>query len=61
MEAKYAVLTSFTDLEDDEHLYLAGKDHYPRDGYTPTDGRITQLQGAKNKLKKPIISKEPVA
>jgi hypothetical protein len=52
---RYGVLISFRDALDDEHMYCAGKDSYPRKGLVPTKARIAELQGSKNKLGKPII------
>lgn len=56
---KYDVLVSFTDPEDGNTVYWAGKSLYPRDGYEPTSDRITYLQSGKNKFKKPVIASRP--
>ena len=40
MDEKYRVIKTFKDLEDDEHVYIANKDIYPRDGLEPTKKRI---------------------
>lgn len=53
---RYEVLVSFTDPEDGATVYRAGKDLYPRAGYTPTEDRVAYLQSNKNKLKRPVIS-----
>ena len=52
----YDVLATFTDDKDNGRIYQAGKDKYPREGYTPHDDRIAYLQGSDNKLKRPVIS-----
>ena len=50
----YKAIVNFTDLQDGSHGYSVG-DVYPRDGYTPSDGRVKELAGASNKLGKPVI------
>lgn len=50
----YRVLTSFTDLQDCNHIYDKG-DIYPRDGYAPTGERVAELLGSENRLKIPLI------
>lgn len=52
----YEVLISFTDPEDGMTVYQAGKDRYPRPGYTPTEERLTYLQSDKNKFKQPVVA-----
>ncbi len=54
--AKYDVLVSFTDPEDNGAVYWAGKDAYPRAGYAPTEDRIAFLQSSRNRFKRPVIS-----
>lgn len=56
MISKFDVLVSFTDLEDKNTVYWAGKSQYPRDGYEPSAERIAFLQSNKNAFKKPVIS-----
>jgi len=56
---QYDVLISFTDPEDNRTVYRAGKDKYPRNGYTPSEERIAYLQGDENKFKAPVISSKP--
>ena len=56
--AKYAVLVSFTDPEDKDTVYWAGKDTYPRAGYEPTEERIAYLQSSNTAFKKPVIAKK---
>ena len=66
----YKVITHFHDLQDVEkktkdgpiyHEYNEG-DVYPRDGYTPSQGRIEELSGSHNNFHSPIIeSDEPEA
>ena len=58
---KYDVLVSFTDSEDKTapkgaNVYHAGKNQYPRDGYTPPEKRLACLLGNENKLKRPVIA-----
>ncbi len=57
MEEKYKVINSFRDLEDDEHVYIANKDIYPREGLEPTKKRIKELTSNKNKIGKILIKK----
>jgi hypothetical protein len=64
MNNKYEVLASFTDGEDKaakngENSYYAGGE-YPREGHTPSEGRIKTLQGSDNRLNKPVIASKPV-
>lgn len=54
----YAVLADFTEPDDGMHIYRAGKDRYPRNGYDPSDERIAYLQSNKNALGKPVIAKK---
>ena len=50
----YRVIVPFTDLQDDNYKYKVG-DVYPRKGYTPSNNRIKELSGDKNKLGKSLI------
>lgn len=54
----YEVLVSFTDPEDKNTVYWAGKDQYPRAGYTPTEERVAFLQSTKTRFKRPVIAKK---
>lgn len=51
---RYIVLSEFADLQDGKHVYGIG-DEYPREGYSPTAERITELSSGKNLLQKPLI------
>ena len=53
--AKYIVVKDFTDLQDDNHVYMAGDDLYPRDGYEPSEERIAELSTDKNKRGEVLI------
>lgn len=57
MEEKYKVIYSFKDLEDNEHIYVANKDVYPREGLEPTKKRIKELSSTKNQIGKVLIEK----
>lgn len=57
---KYKVLTSFCDKDDNGCVYWAGSE-YPREGYEPSEERISCLQGEHNPLKTPVIAKAPEA
>ena len=57
MEENYRVIYSFKDLEDNEHIYIANKDIYPREGLKPTKKRIKELSSAKNQIGKVLIEK----
>ena len=50
----YKVICTFTDLQDNRHVYLCG-DVYPREGVQPSNKRISELLGADNRLNKPLI------
>jgi hypothetical protein len=54
----YEVLVSFTDPDDKNTVYSAGKDQYPRAGYTPTEERVAFLQSAQNRFRRPVIAKK---
>lgn len=48
------VVKKFTDLQDGNHVYNVG-DVYPREGYTPSEERITELASDKNRQGTPLI------
>ena len=50
----YKAIVNFTDLQDGSRGYSVG-DVYPRDGYTPTKKRISELLNTNNRLGKPVI------
>ena len=52
--AKFKVIKSFTDLMDNEHVYLAGDD-YPREGLAENPERIKELSGKGNRQGTPLI------
>lgn len=52
----FEVIKYFTDLQDNNFVYKVG-DKYPRDGATPTEGRIKELLSDKNRQKVPLIKK----
>lgn len=52
----YRVIKFFTDIEDKEHAYHVG-DPYPRVGYEPSEKRIEELSGFKNRMREPLIEK----
>ena len=51
----YKVITNFTDLQDDNHKYIAG-DTFPRSGYEPSPERLKELSTSKNRRGKPVIA-----
>lgn len=57
----WRVIHHFTDLQDSDHPYNAG-DEYPRQGLSVSDERISELSGAHNKQRTPLIEEvaEPV-
>ena len=57
MNMTYKVITNFTDLQDDNHKYIAG-DKFPRDGYEPSPERLEELSTNKNRRGKPVIAKD---
>lgn len=57
MQEKYKVVYTFKDLEDNEHIYIANKDIYPREGLKPSKNRIKELSSTKNKIGKVLIEK----
>ncbi|HBI2160378.1 TPA: hypothetical protein KZH84_002710 [Listeria monocytogenes] len=52
--SKYVVLKSFSDLEDEKHIYRKG-DKYPFRG-KPKKPRIAKLMSSDNKLGEPLIT-----
>lgn len=52
----YKALTTFTDLQDDNHRYHAG-DTFPREGLEVSDERLEELSSDKNRRHKPVIEK----
>lgn len=54
----YKVIEDFTDLQDKMYTYTVGMT-YPRDGYIPTEKRISELSGTRNKLGRPVIELIP--
>lgn len=55
---KYRVIKMFTDLQDKEYAYQVG-DTYPREGLSPTNERIAELSGNRNRQGKPLIEAIP--
>jgi hypothetical protein len=53
---KYLVIKSFTDMQDNNHKYLAG-DIFPREGFSVSDERLEELSTDKNRRKEPMIKK----
>lgn len=51
---KFVVIKSFTDLEDNRHVYESG-DFYPREGVELDEARAEVLASGDNKLKEPLI------
>ena len=54
----YRVIKGFFDMQDSGHWYDAG-DLYPRAGHMPTDKRIAELSGIKNRQHTALIVEEP--
>lgn len=52
----YKVAVSFTDLQDDNHVYLVG-DSFPRKGVEISDKRISELSSIKNERGVTLIEK----
>lgn len=50
----YRVLTDFSDLQDNEHVYRAG-DEFPRSDFSVSEERINELMGFNNRRKCPLI------
>lgn len=57
MEEQYEVICTFKDLEDNNHIYIEGKDTYPRENLNPTSERINELASKENKIGRPLIRK----
>jgi hypothetical protein len=57
MDEKYEVVHNFKDMDDNDHIYIAGKDIYPREGLEPTKARIKELSTKKNLIKEVLIKK----
>lgn len=55
---QYRVIKMFTDLQDKEYAYQVG-DTYPREGLSPTDERIAELSGSRNRQGTPLIEAIP--
>lgn len=53
----YRVIRDFTDAQDGFYLYRTG-DVFPRDGMEPTETRIAELSGNKNRIGEPLIVSE---
>lgn len=50
----YKVIHAFTDLQDNNHVYLVG-DVFPHDDLKVTNERLKELSGSKNKIGEPLI------
>ena len=50
----YRAVTTFTDLQDNNHMYQAG-DLFPRKGFKVSDERLVELSTDKNRRHKPVI------
>lgn len=57
MPEKYEVIHTFKDLKDNDHIYNANKDFYPREGLKPTKKRIEELTTTNNKIGEVLIQK----
>ena len=53
----YKVIKSFTDLQDDNHLYQVG-DTFPREGKEVTEVRLQELSSTANKQRVPLIEED---
>jgi len=51
---KYRVIKDFTDLKDDNHVYLVG-DEFPHKGVEVSDERIAELASTSNKRGEALI------
>ena len=51
----YRVVNRFRDLTDPKKPVYEAGDKYPREGYTPADGRFEELSGTVNKAHKKLI------
>lgn len=54
----YRVIRYFEDLQDGNRAYKVGE-IYPREGLSPTDERISELSGSRNRQGKPLIEAIP--
>ncbi|ARK23577.1 hypothetical protein SporoP37_01945 [Sporosarcina sp. P37] len=54
----YEVIETFIEKNHENFKYIAGKHTYPADGYKSTKKRVTELQGNKNKYKRPFLGEE---
>lgn len=54
MQNRYVVIYSFKDLKDNDYIYKIN-DIYPREGLEPSQKRIKELSGTKNKIGKVLI------
>ena len=52
----YKVVSAFTDIQDNNHLYSVG-DEYPRKGAKANDDRIAELSSKDNKVGVVLIEK----
>ena len=50
----FKVIHDFKDLQDDDKIYKVG-DKFPRKGYEPTEKRIAELLGKRNKIGESLI------
>lgn len=53
----YTVLETFIEKEHENYKYVKNKT-YPADGFKSTKKRVTELQGNKNKYKRPFLGEE---
>ena len=51
----YKVIHTFKDLKDEAGKVYREGDTYPRKGYKPTEKRIAELLGKRNKIGAPLI------
>lgn len=50
----FTVIKSFTDLQDNDYLYLEG-DTYPRDGFEVSEERLAELSTTANRRGEPLV------
>lgn len=50
----FTVIKSFTDLQDNDYLYLEG-DTYPRDGLEVSEERLAELSTTANRRGEPLV------
>lgn len=53
----YKVLETFIEKDHEQHKYIKGH-NYPADGFKAVKKRVTELQGNKNKYKRPFLGEE---